>query len=251
MQAALEEELDMHGIGVRLQSGSVVSVLADAGRRASLLVIGNRGEGAVRRALFGSVSGSLTSDPPCPMVIVPPTAAPAREELVGRAILCAVRDERNALAAHAAAKLAGALGQALALAHVIPRTAAASAGAGPPGATLMLPTPEEREAAFHMLGRIARPLSANVGCDIELHVVDGAPGPQLDRLAAAEHASMVAVGASERGPLAAALAGAPACHLMRHGQRPVLVYPRARNTRGLRERSAQPAPGAFAWQGHG
>ena len=102
-----------------------------------------------------------------------------------------------------------------------------------------------------MLGQVARPLSANVGCDIELHVLDGAPGPQLDRFAAAEQAAMVAVGASQRGPLAAALAGAPARHLMRHGQRPVLIHPRACHPRRLRERSERPEPGAFAWQGHG
>jgi nucleotide-binding universal stress UspA family protein len=251
LRAVLEEELDVGGIGVRLQSGSVVSVLAEAAHRSSLLVLGNRGEGAMRRALFGSVSGALTSDPPCPIVVVPPTAAAAREDLVGRVIVCAIRDERDALAAHPAAKLAGAIGQTLALAHVIPRTAATSAGGGPPGAALMLPTPTEREAAFRMLGQIARPVASNLSCDIELHVLDGAPGPQLDRLAAAEHASMVAVGASERGPLAAALAGAPARHLMRHGKRPVLIYPRARHTRGPRERSARSAPRLFAWQGRG
>jgi nucleotide-binding universal stress UspA family protein len=249
MQAVLEEELDMDGIGVRLQSGSTVRLLAEAGRGASLLVIGNRGEGAMRRALFGSVSGALTSDPPCPTVVVPPAAVAAMDELVGRAIVCAVRDERDALAAHAAAKLAGALGQVLALAHVIPRTAAASAGAAPPGARLMQPTRTEHEDAFQMLEQIARPISTNLACEIELHVLDGAPGPQLDRLAAAEHASMLAAGASEGGPLAAALAGAPARHLMRHGERPVVIYPRVRQTRGG-DRAAKSGSGAFAWQGH-
>lgn len=237
VQAVLNEQTDVEGVRVRLLSGPAASALADAAQRSWLLVIGSRGEGAARPAPLGTVSGALTGDPPCPTVVVPPTTQIAVEELTGRAIVCAVRDERDLLAAHAAAKLASALGQSLTLAHVIRRTVPATPGA-------------HREAS-RMLGRIARPIAANLACAIDLQVLDGAPGPQLDRLATAKEASLLAVGASERGPLAAALAGSPSRHLMRHGQRPVLIHPRARRPRRRRakKRPVKPARGAFAWQG--
>jgi nucleotide-binding universal stress UspA family protein len=245
LQAVLEEQLDVAGIGVRLQSGSVASVLAHVGRHSRLLVIGNRGEGAARRALFGSVSAALTGDPPCPTIVVP---AGAGEGLAGRTILCAVRDERDAFAAHASAKLASVLGHTLTVAHVIPRATAQPAGGAPPGPALTKPAAVHREDALRMLDRIARPIAAGLACEIELRVPAGAPGPQLDRLAAAERASMVAVSASHRGPLSAALAGVPSSHLIRHGERPVIVYPRARQARSIRPYGGEPAASAFAWQ---
>jgi hypothetical protein len=42
---------------------------------ALFLVVGSRGQGHVRQALLGSVSGALGRDAPCPVVIVPPGAA--------------------------------------------------------------------------------------------------------------------------------------------------------------------------------
>jgi nucleotide-binding universal stress UspA family protein len=229
-QAGVHEGLDMDGVEVRLRSGSVVGSLAEAGRRAALLVLGSRGEGASRRAPFGSVTAGLTGRPPCPTVVVPVTAG---EELPGRVIVCEVRDERDALAAHQAGRLARGLGQTLILTNVVATAA-------------------EHDAALHRLRRTARAVSSSLSCSVEARVLHGSPGPQLARLAAAERPSILAVGATEQGPLAAALAGAPACHLVRNAERPVIVYPRSRPARRPpRHGSPTRAIGAFAWQSGG
>ena len=64
------------------------------------------------------------------------------------------------------------------------------------------------------LGAIGRSIATDIPVAIELEVLDGPPGPQLDRLAAATDAAMVAVGACDQSPLPGALAGAPTLHLM-------------------------------------
>jgi hypothetical protein len=42
---------------------------------ALLIVVGSRGQGHLRQALLGSVSGELGRRAPCPVLIVPPGAA--------------------------------------------------------------------------------------------------------------------------------------------------------------------------------
>jgi len=42
---------------------------------ASYVVVGSRGRGGLKSAVLGSVSGSVASNAPCPVVIVPPHAA--------------------------------------------------------------------------------------------------------------------------------------------------------------------------------
>jgi|tagenome__1003787_1003787.scaffolds.fasta_scaffold20037221_2 nucleotide-binding universal stress UspA family protein len=45
--------------------------LRAAGRHVDLLVMGSRGHGPVRAAIFGSVSHSLAQEAPCPVLILP------------------------------------------------------------------------------------------------------------------------------------------------------------------------------------
>lgn len=239
LQAVMQEELDTSGVAVCLQTGSTPAVLAKAARRAALLVIGTRGEGALRQTLLGSVSGVLTCDPPSPMVVVPPAAATAaRAPLAGRSIICGIRDERDRATAHTAARMAGDLGVSLTLAHVLPPPAIpASAAGGAPPASMLRPTTAEAETALHMLEATARWLAMNTLGDVALRVLDGPCGPQLDHLAGTDGAAMLAVGASDRGPLAAALAGAPSRHLLRHGARPIMVCPRPQTPAGSEDPS--------------
>jgi nucleotide-binding universal stress UspA family protein len=232
LQAVLEEELDLEGIGICVRTGSATDTLKTAGRRASLLVIGSRGEGAGRSAPLGGVCRTLTADPPCALLAVPPAAAMGLEPaLGGRTIVCGVRDERDAAPAHAAAKLASALGLDLTLAHAVPSPRAASATPDADGAL--------REQAMQMLERIARSIATNSSCDVASRVLDGPPGPQLDHLGAADGAAMFAVGAPERGVVEGALAGAPSRYLLRYGARPSLICPRPMSATALRTRRDQ------------
>ena len=95
VRAVTEEHLDLRGVGVVVETGVTSDVLAAASRRAALLVVGSRGEGAMRPALLGSVSSKLTHDPPSAVVVVPPGSSDPDPQLAGRTIVCGVRDGRD------------------------------------------------------------------------------------------------------------------------------------------------------------
>ena len=71
-EAGLGEEVEQ-----RAEIGSaadrVVAVCTELG--ASYVVLGSRGRSGLKSAVLGSVSGSVASNSPCPVVIVPPHAA--------------------------------------------------------------------------------------------------------------------------------------------------------------------------------
>jgi nucleotide-binding universal stress UspA family protein len=153
-------------------------------------------------------------------------------------MVCGVRDGRDSAPAHVAARLASDLGLSLTLAHVLaPPTIPISTFGEAPRASRLRPTAHEFETAMTTLGAIGRSIATDIPVDIELEVLDGPPGPQLDRLAAAADAAMVAVGACDQSPLRGALAGAPTLHLMRYSARPVLVCPRPQRLTRTRRRT--------------
>lgn len=229
-RAVTEEYLGLP-VAVQVKSGVTADVLAKAGRGAALLVIGTRGDGAVRQAPLGGVSSELTRDPSTPVIVVPPAAARSDALLDGRTIVCGVQDERDAAPAHVAARLAYDLGLTLTLAHVLRQPPI-------PAPSMLRATADELEAATRTLESIARSITVNTPVHVELDVLDGHPGPQLDRTAAARRATMLAMGACDQRVLAGALAGTPSRHLMRHGSRPVLVCPRPRRLTRFRARTA-------------
>lgn len=74
-QRALDEALcDIGDVGARIRpvlaEGDPRSVLVDASADAALLVVGNRGHGAVAEALLGSVSAHCLHQAACPVVVV-------------------------------------------------------------------------------------------------------------------------------------------------------------------------------------
>lgn len=66
-------------ISTRVESGSAAARLAAvaAGEPSAILVVGTRGQGPVRSAVFGSVSAQLAAAAPVPVMIVPEPARPA------------------------------------------------------------------------------------------------------------------------------------------------------------------------------
>jgi len=70
-----EEQVDSvlgagHDVVISLVQGDASDALLDAARGADLLVVGNRGRGALKEVLLGSTSGRVADHAPCPVVIV-------------------------------------------------------------------------------------------------------------------------------------------------------------------------------------
>jgi nucleotide-binding universal stress UspA family protein len=59
-----------HDVQVSIVQGDASDALLEAATGADLLVVGNRGRGALREALLGSTSGRVADHAPCPVVIV-------------------------------------------------------------------------------------------------------------------------------------------------------------------------------------
>lgn len=63
----------------RVLRGKAAPILLEAGKSASLLVVGTRGHGAFTGMLLGSVSQHCAQHATCPVVIIPSTNDSARE----------------------------------------------------------------------------------------------------------------------------------------------------------------------------
>jgi nucleotide-binding universal stress UspA family protein len=83
----LEEAVDSVPAGVEAHSvlleGDPAAELANQGVELELLVLGSRGYGPLRRVLLGGVSQSLMGLAPCPVIVLPRSAAGDREDEVG------------------------------------------------------------------------------------------------------------------------------------------------------------------------
>jgi nucleotide-binding universal stress UspA family protein len=74
----LPSELRAHGA---VLSGRAAEVLADVAEKGvDLLVVGSRGYGPIARVMLGGVSSALMRSSPCPVLVVPRSAAPGLAE---------------------------------------------------------------------------------------------------------------------------------------------------------------------------
>jgi len=205
----------------RLEQGGAAGCLVGVAREAhaGLLVVGTRGEGAMKAALLGSVSLDVARDAPCPVVVAPPAAT--GPPLAGDRVLCGVDTEHDRRAVETATWLARALDLPLTLAHVVPdapgrgtrsRAPADAAHAGRTAAP-------SRARAAHGHARTQRPVGV-LGASVV--VADGDPAHELARLAAAD-AALVVVGCRGLGPLRAGLLGSVSRRLVREAVAPVVL----------------------------
>ena len=79
-----EATLERVGTGglVERRTGAIVPVLLDAGRDASMIVVGSHGRGRVAEAFLGSVSQHVARHAPCPVVVVREPAQPTSSRIV-------------------------------------------------------------------------------------------------------------------------------------------------------------------------
>jgi len=199
-------------------------VLERHARHAALAVVGT----PLRRRPAGMAGGDasvLAKRLGVPVVVVPQRCVGA--DLSGvRSIVCGVRDRSDVTSVAATGALADALDLQLVLVHVWeqPQLNAVGPLLVPPAACAEA-TPQDRAAARELLGAVARRAGRTAPGAACARVIEGPPG-ELLRSAGRDHrAALIAVTASRRGPLASAVLGGAARHVIRHADRPVLVCP--------------------------
>lgn len=186
---------------------------------AAFIVAGSRRRGAISAALLGSVSRTLASEAPCPVLIVAGTASSGRRQ--GRAglpgspstvVVGVDGTERSVKATALAREIADRLGDRLLLAHAHETTIAIPIGSGRVSDGVSTHT--------LLTGALAR-----AGDDATLVVENGPPAEMLRGVCAREHARLIVIGSGRSGGLRTLLANAVAEHLPGLAPCPVLVVP--------------------------
>ncbi len=171
-------------------------------------------------AVLGSVSQRLAAEQSRPVLVVPSGseiprfATPAEDE---RSVVCGVDGSDNALkAARTAAWMASSLKRRLILAHV--------AEGGVASASDVVEYEDVLEAdARPRLRLLERASQATDDADVEVTLLTGAVGPELERLAARRSADLIVVGTRGHGALKALALGSVSRGLASSASRPVLV----------------------------
>jgi nucleotide-binding universal stress UspA family protein len=216
--AGLEGERDrlgLPGVEVRPEAGDPVRrLLAVAAEEdARLLVVGTRGQGAVRAALLGSVVTELMMHAPLPVLAVPA----GFDDRPPQSVVCGIVDTAEAtLAATAAERLATLAGARLVLVSVIRE------GADPGRAETVL-----RE--------VADALDSRVGVD--LVVRHGSAADQLAIVAGAYGTPLIALGSRGLGPARSVLLGSTSRAVLHTGRFALLTTPPPAVDRVLAERT--------------
>jgi nucleotide-binding universal stress UspA family protein len=194
---------------------------------AVVLVIGSRGQGSVRSALFGSVSSGLLHHAHRPVLVVPPCEEPLS---AGPVLVGYDGSDGSRAAIHAAARLLS-VREALIETAWIPYSGVAGIGAaGMPVAVATRATEEldtqiatRAEDTAHQGARLA----AEGGLEARAEAM-GVSGPvwALLRDAADTHGSpAIVVGSRGRGTAASAVLGSTSAALVHNVRLPILVVP--------------------------
>jgi nucleotide-binding universal stress UspA family protein len=226
---SVRRQLDPLDVEGRVLYGAPADELAElaAQEEAALLLVGSRGRGAVKAALFGSVSSAVSRAADCPVVIVRSDMALAGPEATGHraTIVCGVDDSQQARgAARVAAALAGALDAELMLVHAYPPARSAAtipAGGIAPPVDLDELEERHRRAGETLLGQVAE--DAVGDAPVRTRLETGAAASALERCAREEQAELIVVGTHGHGPLASALLGSTSVALAAGGPVPVVM----------------------------
>jgi nucleotide-binding universal stress UspA family protein len=180
---------------------------------AMLILVGTRGRAARPDALLGSVSSRLAADAPCPVLVVAPELAGhvAPETWRRRTLVSGVDGSRSGWdAAGEAAVLASLLDGSLSIVSV------------------GLASTDGDE----IVGRVRRavasrvaPASGSAPVGIRHEARTGDPAWELECVAAASTAPLVAIGSRGLGPWRDALLGSVARRLLQTARRPILILP--------------------------
>jgi nucleotide-binding universal stress UspA family protein len=199
---------------------------------AAVLVIGSRGLGSVKSALFGSVASGLLHHADRPVLVVPPCddVSPAGPVLVGY---------DGSAAAGAAIAAAGRLlapREAVIETVWIPYTSVAAGGVvGAPVAVASRATQELDSIAGTRAEQTAREgarMAADAGLEARAEAIQ-TTGPVWSTLrdsAEVHGAPAIVVGSRGRGSMSSAVLGSTSAALVHHARLPMLVVPPSTNS---------------------
>jgi nucleotide-binding universal stress UspA family protein len=195
--------------------GSPASVLLDAARGSTMLVIGRRGRGGFARLLLGSTSTQCATHAAVPTVVVPGDAPPTAVER----ILVGCDGSPNSMAALRWAVHFAAPGTTIVVAWVWDATPLAV------GADAFF-FPDASDLAAERFNHLVESVDAEADraeVIVEREFIRGTPRAALS--SAADDADLVVVGARGHGAVGAALLGSVSTWLLHHVHRPIAVIP--------------------------
>jgi nucleotide-binding universal stress UspA family protein len=227
--ATIRDRLSADAADVRQVEGAPADRLLEAVEHAGaeMLVVGSRGRGSLRAAVFGSVSRRLSNDATCPVVVVPPdVSAPGGEDHGGSSIVCGVDgSEHSTAAARLGAELARRLGFRLIVVHAL---ADLSAYVSYPGARDTAPGPSAQpDAARRIADSIVDEAVQAVGGNATGIVEPGLPWDVLQAVADRENGKILVVAARGLSAARAALLGSAATSLATNGRHLLAILPEA------------------------
>lgn len=196
----------------------IVRVAEEIG--AGLVVVGSRGLGPIRRAVIGSVSGSVVHHAHGPVLVV---REDGRGEALGPIVLAVDGSEESKLAAQAAAEISAATGSPVHLIHVMPtesRLYGQHAYSRDVKRRLM---EEARTEGRKFLEDRAGKVRAAGGETAQTYLGVGRPDEEIVELAEEIGAGMVVIGSRGLGGIRRALLGSVSDSVMRHAHCPVMI----------------------------
>jgi nucleotide-binding universal stress UspA family protein len=210
---------------VRVAQGSPAEALLQAAEdeHAEFLIVGSRGQRALRAGLFGSVSSEVASRAVKPIVVVPPSLSEASYEKAP-SIVCGVDGSDHALiAARVADRLARDLGCRLLIVHALHDMKATASYLG--ARATNPPLSAQSDARQAQAARIVADAVDLLGGDATGIVEPGAPWNVLESVAGAQAGRLLVVAARGRGAVRKALFGSVAARLATTASRPVVMVP--------------------------
>ena len=191
----------------------------------ALVILGSRGLGPLKRALLGSVSGSVVRHAPGSVLVVRGDGR-SGDGLPGKILVALDGSEQADLAARAAAELSGATGSEVHVVAVLPTTAEMF---GP-----HFYSAEIRESllerargdARSFLEQQSEKIEADGGSVATTHLRTGSPEAEIVALGEELGAGLIVTGSRGLGGVSRALMGSVSDSVARHASCPVLVVRR-------------------------
>lgn len=200
-----------------------------AAGHASLIVMGTHGRSGLAHLLLGSITEKVLQKAPCPVLVVPPHAAPADSvSPVFKRIVCAIDFSAGSLLAlNLALGLAQEADARLTLLHAIEFPAALREVVFSTDANVdRLHAAAEAEYLRRL--RALVPASARMYCTVTARVNEGKPAREIQQVAADEAADLIVMGVQGRGAIDLMVFGSNSNTVIRTATCPVLVVPTPR-----------------------